>query len=276
VSHLQAPICTLVFEREADARGDTSCGGKSAHGVDKKQWKKPFIPPASNWTTEIAQSFWNDLNPDTKLDLVNKLKAQTGLPIRELYISCEKHNPQIPFFDAVVYEVKDWFISNVIINEVKESFTPTPSVQSADFDLNQDDISVQTETSVQNEIFSVQTEIKNPVPQPAQSVPQPNGQKRLSELDDTIERLRGEILKNSESHFKRGDAKNNTVAKRIFEACDKAFLALKKGGDCTPSVLSRFKEVALDRLDLCASYECYYDSRIDLMNIISDKEGTNG
>jgi hypothetical protein len=230
-------------------------GGQSVHGAQKKQWQKPAIstPPATT-TTEIAQSFWNDLSPDTKLDIVNKLKAQTGLPIRELYITCEKHNPQIPFFDAVVTEV----------NELYKSFeidtAPTPSVQSIDYELSQDDISVQTET-------------KNPVPQSAQSVPQPNGQKRLSELDDTIERLRGEILKNSESHFKRGDAKNNTVAKRIFESCDKAFMALRKGGDCTPSVLSRFKEVALDRLDLCASYECYYDSRIDLINLISDKEG---
>lgn len=119
-------------------------------------------------------------------------------------------------------------------------------------------------------------EIKKPVAQTKETVAQSKAEIKYSELDDKLERLRADILKNSESHFRRGDAKNNTVAKRIFEACDKAFLALKKGGDLTPSVLKRFKEAALDRLALCNSHECYYDSYDDLIKIISNKEANNG
>jgi hypothetical protein len=110
------------------------------------------------------------------------------------------------------------------------------------------------------------------VAQSAPTVAQQNTEKGLSELDDKLERLRSEILKNSSSHFNRGDAKNNSVAKRIFESCDKAYIALKRGGEVTPSVLTKFKEAALDRLDLCASHNIEYDSRDILFHIIEKRE----
>lgn len=111
------------------------------------------------------------------------------------------------------------------------------------------------------------------VAQSALTVAQQNTEKGISELDDTLERLRSQILKNSESHFSRGDAKNNSVAKRIFEACDKAYIALKRGGEVTPSVLNKFKEAALDRLDLCAAYNIEYDSREILFHMIEKRGG---
>lgn len=120
------------------------------------------------------------------------------------------------------------------------------------------------------------SEIKNPVPQPTVTVPQPKVEIKYSELDDKLERLRADILKNSESHFRRGDAKNNSVAKRIHEACDKAFLALKKGGEVSPSVLQRFKDAFIDRTSLCMLHEIHYDSHEDLMNLINSKEVQNG
>jgi hypothetical protein len=114
--------------------------------------------------------------------------------------------------------------------------------------------------------------MENTVTQPISTVTQFVEEKAHTDLDDKLENLRKKILENSESHFSRGDAKNQSIAKRIFDRCDDAFLALKKGGDVTPSVVTRFKIAALDRLSLCQKYNLKYDSYNELMGLIESKE----
>jgi hypothetical protein len=117
---------------------------------------------------------------------------------------------------------------------------------------------------------------QNTVPQPAQSVLTiiPDAPKR--KWDDKFETLRSDILKNSESHFKRKDAKPETVAKRIFECCDEAILTLRKKPELSPSILLRFEEAYLDRVALAATYGQNYDSIEKLNELVKKhKEGEN-
>jgi hypothetical protein len=133
--------------------------------------------------------------------------------------------------------------------DVQFTFHPLlpPSVPSIDFDLNQDDISVQTETSVQNDKSSVQTEYQNGLIIKQEIAYVPYTMKKGDRKGETVELDLPQVKSRARQYFRE---ENAISFKEFFEL----FKLFGKQNS----------ELGLPQVG------------IDRMLLQADKEGTNG
>ena len=179
---------------------------------------------------------WSQTTETGKLEYLEFLKKKSGLTLDVLGAACEKINPTDNDLDKV-------------IELAKKLATASPLL-------------AQKITEPEN--------IDIAVPQHNTALAQQKPEK-LSVLDDTLLLIRSNLLKEGKEQFKRNDAKVKSVVTRVFDNCDKAFLALKQKGEVSTYAIKKLRDVLIEKLALCEEWGHVYDSREILEDLLNSR-----